>query len=91
MIKLCTHSDLLAIPARSKSDPAAFVHLAHSYEPFNHPHFGKRYKCAGIATAKSVQVTAERSPDAIVMPGYMGDQVSPAQVAEHGEPIANFL
>lgn len=88
MIKLATADDLRAVP---NSRPESFSHLPYSYTPFSHPYLGQRFKCAGIATADSVRCTAERAPDAIVMPRYMGDQVSPAQVAEHGEPIANFL
>lgn len=84
-----------AFRAIKSKDPAACDRLPYVYGPFNG---GARFKCAGIAGvsyeggANSVAIVEAGCPGSFVLPGYLGDQLSLAEIESlGGVPAADYL
>lgn len=66
--------------------------LPHLYSPFEHPTDGLRYKSAGIATevgtspefCGSIAIVEMKAPGTLILPKYLGDQISQGFVAAAG-------
>lgn len=87
---LCTDADLRAVPNGS---PDSFAHLAYLYEPFSSPQYRETlYKCAGIASAKSLCIVEARTAGTMVAPFYIADRVTRAEIERFGGvPASGFV